>query len=290
VLWGDGDSIGFILYWVGSSWVTRRWGVRTGWGAEQSLPGVDGAFEGPSLLVRSGGEIEVIWLRRESGTTPFVRRSVWVSGYAPGSGWRPAAALDARGRLSCSSSLSPDGPGALAVWSCQVAEGDGSRATWSSRVSATGAVDAPRALTALPADVSLVRTVGNGDFTLGLWSSTQPGRLWGARILRGRDWEQPQLIAESSGLLDAADLLLNASGEGLAVWRERQGFDSPAHYSSAQFVDGRWLPAFDVTPGAGEAGAFQVLVVPSGDAVAVWSGRSSAGQGKVSVWWSRWVR
>ena len=98
VLWTDTTGRGFVLWLSSSGWSVRHLEAQGGWGAEEHLPDAGSRFESPSIALRSGGEIDVVWERYESGSSPFTHTSVWANRYVPGAGRTRVAPLAADAR------------------------------------------------------------------------------------------------------------------------------------------------------------------------------------------------
>lgn len=130
----------------------------------------------------------------------------------------------------------------------------------------------------------------NSGNSIGLWSKgsfTSPGELWGARIMRGGDWEAPQVIVQSSNPVEPLDLRLSSSSEGLAVWVDGTFGGGSRQFRSAQLANGKWRQMQDVS-GVADVSLipypFTMVMKPSGDAVAVWSQTDTG-----SVWSNQYV-
>jgi hypothetical protein len=292
VLWTDTAGRGFVLWHSSSGWSARHLEAHGAWGAEEHLPDAGSRFETPSVAVRSGGEIDVVWERYESGSSPFVSTSVWANRFVPGSGWTPAVALAADARTLCGSTV--DTSGQLAVWGCRVDPLTEAWGTWYAGRSADGSWAAGRQLTSLPSDAAWRMLTSHGGTLLGLWSRgfyTSPGGLWAARLTPGGEWEAPQVVVQSGSVVDPIDLRMLSPNDGVVAWVEGAFGSDSQRIRSAQFADGQWRPAQDVSGVANLSGIpypFHMVVRPSGDAVALWS--QSTSDSGASVWSNTSVR
>jgi hypothetical protein len=290
VLWADAAGRGFVLWLSRSGWSARHLEAQSGWGAEERLPDVGSRFENPSIAVRSGGEIDVVWQRWESGWSPFTYWSVWANRFVPGSGWTRVVPLASDARLLCHSTIDPLGE--LAVWGCRVDAMSAAWGTWYARRSADGAWGAARQPASLPGDAVWRMLASHSGRSVGLWSKgfqTSPGGLWGARLLSGGEWEAPQVIVQSSSVVDPIDLRMTSPSEGIVVWVDGAFGSDSQQIRSARFADGKWRQAQDVSGVANVSDIpypFRMVVTTSGDAVAVWSQVTGW---PYSVWSNRYV-
>ena len=292
VLWTDTTGRGFVLWLSSSGWSVRHLEAQGGWGAEEHLPDAGSRFESPSIALRSGGEIDVVWERYESGSSPFTHTSVWANRFVPGAGWTRVAPLAADARLSCGTTIDPLGQ--LAVWGCRGdALNESSWGTWYVRRLADGGWGDVRQPASLPTDAAWRMLASHGGSVLGLWSKgyyTSPGGLWGARLVSGGEWEAPQLIVESGSVIDPIDLRMSSPSEGVVVWADGALGSDAQQIRSAQFADGEWRQAQNVSGVANFGGIpypFHMVVRPSGDAVAVWSQTTTGSPS--SVWSNTFV-
>jgi hypothetical protein len=292
VLWTDAAGSGFVLWLSRGGWSVRHLDPRSGWGAEELLPDVGSRFEEPSIAVKSGGEIDVVWERYESGSSPFVSTSVWSNRFVPGSGWTPVVPLAADPRLFCGST--PDPLGELAIWGCRVDSTGPGWGTWYARRTAGGGWGGARPLSSLPSEAAWRMLASYGGHSVALWSrgvSTSPGGLWAARFTPGSEWEAPQLVVQSGSVVDPIDLRMTSPSDGVVVWIDGAFGSDSQQIRSAQFADGGWRPAQDVSGVANVSGIpypFGMVMTPSGDAVAVWS--QSRPGATSSVWSNQYVR
>lgn len=268
----------------------NRYDAATGtWGMAELIETTDdGPASSPRIAVGPGGHAMAVWTQFNAG-----RWNIWANRYdAATEAWGtaelietddagyanfPQVALDANGN-------------ALAVWS----QSDGLRDNlWANRfTAATGSWGAAEMIETVDIDSASTPQAGfdaSGN-ALAVWSQSDGVRnsIWANRYSATTGtWGSARLIeVEDAGTAVSLGLSVNASGDAMAVWKQRDGARFSVWANRFNAASGTWDAAQLIeTDDSGNADRPQVVMDGSGRALAVWQ---QEGTRSIDIWANRY--
>ena len=249
---------------------SNRYTVGVGWGVAALIEAndVSSAYR-PQVAIDASGNGLAVWDQGDG-----IRQNIWANRYTAATGsWGTAVLIETDsggGATSPQLALAADG-NAVAVWT-------GNLSIWSNRYTAaanswgTAAVIETGAGSAGSPQVAVT---ANGN-ALAVWQQSDGTRdnIWSNRYTAATSsWGLPVLIETSDvGGANGAQVAIDASGNGVAVWVQSDGTRDNAWAN--RFTAGTtnaWGAAVLIeTDNVGGAGLPQVSVDASGNALAIW--------------------
>ena len=225
----------------------------------------------PSVAFDDSGRAVVIWVQFDGAALVIYARH-----YDPDAGWGFATAIGTGANIPSAPQVAVDASGrATAVWR----EHNG--VDWSfhaNRYEPGTGWDSP---TVLGANASLVGApqvaMEVGGNALAVWHQDDGAYLsiYARRYVLGLGWEPVQVIDAGAGVALEPDVAMDASGRGVAVWRQ---FDETSYsVFASRFVPGTgWEGAVPIDAGTHESSMPQIAMNPTGTAVALWRQRDAS--------------
>ena len=285
---GSGDAVAVWQQYDGTRWNiwSNRYVPGTGWGSAVLIEADNsGSAYNPQVAIDPSGNAVAVW-QQYDGT----RWNIWSNRYVPGTGWGSAVLIEtdnAGGASSPQVAIDPSG-NAVAVWY----QWDGTRYNiWSNRyVAGTGWGTAVLIETDNAGDAfgPQVAFDGSGNAVV-VWYQSDGTRLniWSNRYVVGTGWGTAVLIeTDNAGSALDPQVAVDGSGDAVAVWSQSDG--TIYNIWSNRYVAGTGWGAAEMieTDNAGGAGAPQVGVDPSGNAVAVWKQFDGT---RDNIWSNRYI-
>ncbi|MEJ5988820.1 hypothetical protein WG902_02385 [Ramlibacter sp. PS3R-8] len=135
----------------------------------------------------------------------------------------------------------------------------------------------------LPATTAARVVAAGQENALAVW--IQDGRPFGAAYAPGTGWSAPRPLEQIHGHASDPELVANAAGAGMAVWRQTVGSILSLRFSRFDPVAGWSVP--DVMPGAlprppGQASPLRLHMDAAGDVTAQWPSGFDANEMQLS--------
>jgi hypothetical protein len=244
---------------AGGSWVPS---------GNLSVPGRDA--EEPEVGIDAAGNAIAVW-RRHDGSKYIVQSATRPAGGA----WQGPVDLSVAGETAKEPALAVDAAGdAVAIW----ARFDGlDFAVQAAAKPAGGAWQGALDLSVAGQDAKEPQVaIGPSADALAVWSRYDGSRfvVQSARRLAGA-WEKPLDVSVAGQNAEEPQLALDPAGNAVAVWSRFDGAKDIVQAAVGSGGGGAWgLPA-DLSAAGQNAEEPQVAVDPAGNAVAVWTRRSS---------------
>lgn len=269
VVWEQGWNAGAgSLFALWSS----RYTANVGWSSDPPLLAAGDAQErpgSPQLVMDAYGNATAVW--QQFGGNQY--RIMWSRFTASDNAWGIIARLD----TSLADALEPclainrvgdvmfawmqSDQGVYRIWSRRYFAGSGGFAEVK-RVGGEGIADAFNPRVAMNDEGTALVT----------WRQTDAS-LWSNRDLRGGGWEMPSRVDENANSGAAAQVAIDADGNGLIVW-QRIAAEQAHLWFSRLTANGLWGPAALVAPadaaGVEHAEDFQMAFDATGRALAIW--------------------
>ena len=238
-----------------------------GWGTAVLIEGAAGNAINPQVAMDANGNALAVW--QQAGATGD---SIWSNRYTAGAGWGTPVMIQANSEFAQSVQIAMDANGnALAAW---VQINTGYR-IWANRYT-NGAGWGTAALietntTADRAEAPDIAFDASGN-AMAVWaqSNATVASIWANRYIAGTGWDTATLIEAGAGDAFGAQVVLDGSGNALAVWTQTNG----TVYSvwANRYSAGAWGSAALIeSDNAGSANAPQIAMDLFGNATAVWS-------------------
>lgn len=248
--------------------------------------------DGPQLAIDASGNVIVVWNEYSVGT---VDSKIWANRYTAGSGWGTAtliqteSASDARDqRIAVDSSGN-----AFAVWT--QTNNTGIYHIVANRYSvASGWGTATHLETAVDGVSYPEVAFDNSGNAFAVWVQRSPGHsisIWANRYTvtgAGTGWSTPTLIeTDSEDGAITPRIAIDMSGNAIVVWEQvAHGNPNDNIWANRYTVTNGWGTAALIEANdAGNATSPRVTVDASGNAIAVWAQKNSAGV--YSIWANR---
>lgn len=263
VVWQqDGDAGPGVRHDI---WANRY--TAQGWGTAVLIEGAAGNATQPQVAIDASGNALAVW--QQAGATGD---SIWSNRYTAGAGWGTPVMIQANSEFAQSVQITMDANGnALAAW---VQINTGYR-IWANRYTpGTGwgtAALIDTNSTADQADAPDIAFDASGNAMV-VWtqSNASVSSIWANRYAAGTGWGTATLIETGSGNAFGGQVVMDASGNALAVWSQTNG----TVYSvwANRYSAGAWgTAALIETDNSGSANAPQIAIDSFGNVIAVWS-------------------
>lgn len=260
------------------------------WGTAQMIETVPGFAMQPQIAFDANGNAIAVWGQSSDRAPFFISRiDIWANRFSAASGtWgtaqlietdnvgsarAPQVALDANGN-------------ALAVW----VQFDGTRNNiWANRFSAASGTWGAAQLIETEsgnADAPQITLDADGN-AIAVWDQSDGTRsnIWANHFsAAGNTWGTAQLIEAESGNARAPQVALDANGNAIAVWAQSDGTRNNIWANRFSAASGTWETAQVIETEPGNAGAPQVALDASGNAIAVWEQFDA---GRSDIWANR---
>ncbi len=236
-----------------------------------------GSATDPEVAIDALGNALVVWSQSD-GT----RYNIWASRYTVGSGWGEAELIETDNAGDASGpqiAIDASGNG-WAVWS--QSDGGTSRNIWLNRYTAgsgwgeaelIGDGNAGRALSpqiAVNASgdalVVWVQSDGTGSSGNHIWARRHTNNQWGTAV-----------AIENVGFVSSPRIVMDASGNAIAVWRRNDGADVYNIWANQYMAGNGWETAAPIDSGNnGDVTGLTIVANASGNAVVAWRRNNSA--------------
>lgn len=215
------------------------------------------------IVIDINGNAIAVWIQSD-GT----RGNIWANRYTVNVGWGTALLIETDNTgnaLNPQIAIDTNG-NALAVWE----QGDGLRQNiWANRYT-VGSGWGTAAL--IESDNGgainpLIAVDANGN-ALAVWSGGL--NIWANRYTAGSGWGTAALIESNTGSAGSPQIAIDASGNALAVWRQSDGTRDNIWANRYIAGTGWGTAALIESDNLGAAGAPQIAINASGNAIALW--------------------
>jgi predicted enzyme related to lactoylglutathione lyase len=261
----------------------NRFTPATGWGAAEPIETEDTRASQPQVAVDPSGNAIAVW--RQSDTTRF---NISANHFTPATGWGAAEPIDtndADGSSSPQVAVDPSG-NAIAVWH----QWDAARRDiWANRFTpATGWSVAERIETDGANDAAgphvAVDSSGNA---IAVWQQSDGTRsnIWANRFTPATGWSVAETIEADDGNATGPQVVVDPSGNAIAVWTQSDGARFNIWANRFTPLAG-WGAAELIEADDGNATGPQVVVDPSGNAIAIWTQSDGT---RFNIWANRFT-
>ncbi len=253
--------------------MANRFTVGLGWGVAAPIESGAGEANLPQIAMDAQGNALAVWVQGDGQSY-----SIMANRYTQLAGWGTAVAIETSNYAAYEPQIAVDSNGnAWAVWyqydgvtlnvmanRYTVSAGGGS--SWATaEMIDSGADAASRAQVAID-------TAGNATV---VWQQFDGGvfNIMAKRHVVGTGWGMAAAIETGSGETSAPQVAVDARGNALAVWVQREGaaFNVMANrYTLGGSGGGAWGTAAAIETGAGTAFNPKIAVNANGEAFAVW--------------------
>jgi hypothetical protein len=244
----------------------------------------------PAVFMNANGSALVMW--RQYGTDLHM----WSSRHVPGSGWTPPEMVQTGSTIRPPDALVLDqGGNGIAVWeetqsaSCPEDSSCTRYNLMVGRYTASGgwgkANEIASAVAGRPMDPKIAMDA-QGNAML-VWAEHDGTRsnIWAKRFAVNGGWGNQERIESASGTAFDAQVAMDAQGNAIAVWTQREGAREVI-WSNRYAINGGWGVAVRVETDADSGGYSQIAMNAAGSAVAVWQRFSGTGNGLWANTWS----
>jgi hypothetical protein len=260
-----------------------RFDASSGWTARVALGVVAfGASASPDVAVDSNGDAHFIWTQVDL----MGLRSVLVNRYVRGVGLGASTLVEQNddGQATGPHVVVDAQNNAMAIWSSSA---NGANDLWTVRFTPTGGWAAPEHVE------TGAGSTGNGRVALNsagdgfaVWTQFDGTRtdIWANRFTASVGWGTATLVEhDDAGDATSPQVLVDAAGNALAVWRQSDG--SFFNTLASRFVGGTWsTPVFLELSTASVSSSPQLAMDASGNAIALWSQSDGT---NLSIWSNR---
>jgi hypothetical protein len=273
---GVDPNCGVVAAWSNGPVVASRYTAATGWQTTRIDDGSGFGYE-LGVGVAQDGSALVVWAYED----PISR--IWANSFAAATGWGGAELIDDDGTDSRAPHVAVDGQGnAIAVWG---APGPlrASRYTPIGGWEPAETIDTATDHTLWPRVA--FDTSGNA---IAVWEHKDSGSppstysIYANRYSPATGWGSPEPIESSETTMRTPRIVIDAHGNGTAVWRARARLWSNRYTPSGGWGEASPLPSVNTNVGDPE-----IAVDDAGNVTAVWHGNDGTGVPN-GVWASRY--
>lgn len=240
------------------------------WGTAALLETEAGTASEPKLAVDGAGNVTAVWAQFDG-----VEDSMWSNRYDPGAGWGTSVLVETTSGIAQYAHVAASENGTVfAVWT----QNDGLvEDAWSNRyVLGAGWGTAARIevndISSAYFPQIAVDASGNA---IAVWSEDEVGgrrNIWANRFTSGSWGAQTLLETSDAGNVEQHSLAMDAAGNAIATWSQRDVGGVHLDVWAARYVPGSgWLaPVLLETENVGPKTESRVAMNAAGDAIAVW--------------------
>jgi hypothetical protein len=281
-VWAQSDSTRTSIW-------ANRYTPTTGWGTAELIEMNDeGNVFVPQIAVDLDGNALSVWQQ-----TDGMRTNLWANRYTPGGGWGTAELIetnDAGNAGSPQIAIDPSG-NATCVWG----QSDGRRTNiWANRYTPTtgwGTAELIEMNDAGDAFLAQIAVDPKGNaLSVWLWQQSDRTRfrVWGNRYTPSTGWATAERIETNvAGNASSAQIAMDSSGNGLAVWRLSDGTRNDV-WANRYTPSAGWGTAerIEVNDASNTSSAqiVRIAIDPNGNALGVWDQSNGTGN---SIWANR---
>ena len=278
-VWQQSDGTRFNIW-------ANRFTPAAGWGAASLIEtdNLGGAFN-PQIALDGSGNALAVWQQLDGRNN-----NIWANRFTPAGGWDTAALIETNDLGSASvPQIAIDASGnAIAVWK----QFDGIRFNiWAHRFAPEvgWSTKAPTLIETNNADASNPRIAFDGSgHAIAVWSQSDSTRsnIWANRYTPRFGWGTAARIeTDNANTAENPQIAIDASGNAMAVWMKADGIRFNIWANRFTAADG-WGSAALIEADAGSAGAPQIAMDASGNAIAVWQQLDST---RNNIWANRFT-
>lgn len=246
----------------------NRYAAGGTWGTPQQIE-MSTAVGGPRISMNPTGDAMIVW-QRPGG-------EIWARRYVRDSGWDAAERIGATANGAHEVLVDSRG-NAVVSWFNY----DGNFTTlWTNRYVLGAGWGSPQSIGRQARGGMGVRMVADpNDNVIVLWALVDGAvavdgadtHIWSSRYIAGNGWQPAELVATGKWPSTVPEIGIDAAGNALVIWRERDRNSSVERiWSSGYSVGIGWASRQLIAVTNGIAVGPRIAVAPTGDAIAIWS-------------------